>query len=93
MAQSRQRRGAEKTTATSRETAALPSRRRQLEETGMRRHIHPLPAVDCCRSGQGQVELSGVVERLERQNELLAELLAAVSGLTAACLACGNREG
>ncbi len=72
--------------------------RRELENTPMCRHSNPIPVpvsqpgCGCgggCACGSG--DSAAVLAALERQNALLAELLAAVTGLTAACL-CRNRE-
>lgn len=80
------------------------SRREALENTPMCRYTHPIPngcgcgcscGCGCGCNGGGCHQETCCTELLaatEQQNNLLCELLAAVSGLTAACL-CRKREG
>ena len=56
------------------------------EAEPMKRHPHPLPCPADCPPPPGAEAPDRVLEDLACQNQLLAELLGAVNGLTAAVL-------
>ena len=67
------------------------SRREALENAAMCRHSHPIPlpaarCCGCCHPCEGEAGMDDILAVLNRQTQLLCELVAAVSGLTAACL-------
>lgn len=68
------------------------------EEEPMNRYIHTIPcaAARCAAQGECrevQASLERVLEGMAYQNQLLADLLGAVNGLTAALLSVRNRTG
>ena len=61
------------------------------EEEPMKRHPHPIPCPADCPSPPGAEALDRVLEELACLNQLLLELLSAVSGLPAAVLSIQGR--
>jgi len=63
----------------------------QQEEQGRReevihRYVYPIPRPDPARTEGGSAEMTRMLELLQVQNQLLSDLLGAVSSLTAAVL-------
>lgn len=64
-------------------------RQQPLEDLPMYRYINPIPKPGegaPCRGACPSRDTAAILAALEQQNNLLAELLASVTGLTAACL-------
>ena len=66
-----------------------PCRQLPLEDLPTRRYVNPIPKPGegtVCRTPRPSRDTAAILAALEQQNNLLAELLASVTVLTAACL-------